>query len=92
MLGLLILGDDDAIVFKIESHNHPSFIEPYQGAATGVGGILRDVFTMGARPIALLNSIHFGDPNNKKTKNLLNGVVSGIGGYGNCIGIPTVGW
>ena len=88
--GVIDIGDDDAIIFKIESHNHPSFIEPYQGAATGVGGILRDVFTMGARPIALLNSIHFGDPNNKKTKNLLNGVVSGIGGYGNCIGIPTV--
>ena len=88
--GVIDIGDDDAIVFKIESHNHPSFIEPYQGAATGVGGILRDVFTMGARPIALLNSIHFGSPNNKKTKSLLNGVVSGIGGYGNCIGIPTV--
>ena len=88
--GVIDIGDDDAIVFKIESHNHPSFIEPYQGAATGVGGILRDVFTMGARPIALLNSIHFGSPSHKKTKNLLNGVVSGIGGYGNCIGIPTV--
>ncbi len=88
--GVIDIGDEDAIVFKIESHNHPSFIEPYQGAATGVGGILRDVFTMGARPIALLNSIHFGDPSNEKTKNLLNGVVSGIGGYGNCIGIPTV--
>ena len=88
--GVIDIGDDDAIVFKIESHNHPSFIEPYQGAATGVGGILRDVFTMGARPIALLNSIHFGSPSNIKTKNLLNGVVSGIGGYGNCIGIPTV--
>ena len=88
--GVIDIGDEDAIVFKIESHNHPSFIEPYQGAATGVGGILRDVFTMGARPIALLNSIHFGDPKHKKTKNLLNGVVSGIGGYGNCIGIPTV--
>ncbi len=88
--GVIDIGDDDAIIFKIESHNHPSFIEPYQGAATGVGGILRDVFTMGARPIALLNSIHFGSPNNLKTKNLLNGVVSGIGGYGNCIGIPTV--
>ena len=88
--GVIDIGDEDAIVFKIESHNHPSFIEPYQGAATGVGGILRDVFTMGARPIALLNSIHFGDIENKKTKNLLNGVVSGIGGYGNCIGIPTV--
>ena len=88
--GIIDIGDDDAIIFKIESHNHPSFIEPYQGAATGVGGILRDVFTMGARPIALLNSIHFGSPSNNKTKNLLNGVVSGIGGYGNCIGIPTV--
>ena len=89
--GVIDIGDNDAIVFKIESHNHPSFIEPYQGAATGVGGILRDVFTMGARPIALLNSLHFGDITNKKTKSLLNGVVSGIGGYGNCIGIPTVG-
>ena len=88
--GVIDIGDDDAIIFKIESHNHPSFIEPYQGAATGVGGILRDVFTMGARPIALLNSIHFGNPQHHKTKNLLNGVVSGIGGYGNCIGIPTV--
>ncbi|MDC0449683.1 phosphoribosylformylglycinamidine synthase subunit PurL [Pelagibacteraceae bacterium] len=88
--GVIDIGDDDAIIFKIESHNHPSYIEPYQGAATGVGGILRDVFTMGARPIALLNSIHFGSPKHKKTKTLLNGVVSGIGGYGNCIGIPTV--
>ncbi len=88
--GVIDIGDDDAIIFKIESHNHPSYIEPYQGAATGVGGILRDVFTMGARPIALLNSIHFGSPEHPKTKSLLNGVVSGIGGYGNCIGIPTV--
>ena len=88
--GIIDIGDDDAIVFKIESHNHPSYIEPYQGAATGVGGILRDIFTMGARPIALLNSIHFGSPSHHKTKSLLNGVVSGIGGYGNCIGIPTV--
>jgi phosphoribosylformylglycinamidine synthase subunit PurL len=88
--GVIDIGDDDAVVFKIESHNHPSYIEPYQGAATGVGGILRDVFTMGARPIALLNSIHFGSPSHSKTKSLLNGVVSGIGGYGNCIGIPTV--
>ena len=88
--GVIDIGDDDAIIFKIESHNHPSYIEPYQGAATGVGGILRDVFTMGARPVALLNSIHFGSPSHFKTKNLLNGVVSGIGGYGNCIGIPTV--
>jgi len=89
--GVVDFGDDDAIVFKIESHNHPSFIEPYQGAATGVGGILRDVFTMGARPIATLNSIHFGDQHHPKTKHLLNGVVSGIGAYGNCMGIPTVG-
>ena len=89
--GVVDIEDDDALVFKIESHNHPSYIEPYQGAATGVGGILRDVFTMGARPIATLNSIHFGNHNHPKTKNLLNGVVSGIGGYGNCIGIPTVG-
>ena len=88
--GVIDIGDNDAIVFKIESHNHPSYIEPYQGAATGVGGILRDVFTMGARPIALLNSIHFGSTAHPKTKSLLNGVVSGIGGYGNCIGIPTV--
>ena len=88
--GVIDIGDEDAIVFKIESHNHPSYIEPYQGAATGVGGILRDEFTMGARPIALLNSIHFGSIDHPKTKSLLNGVVSGIGGYGNCIGIPTV--
>ena len=88
--GVININDDDAIVFKIESHNHPSFIEPYQGAATGVGGIMRDVFTMGARPIANLNSIHFGSPQHKKTKNLLRGVVSGIGGYGNCMGVPTI--
>ena len=89
--GVIDIEDDDAIVFKIESHNHPSFIEPYQGAATGVGGIMRDVFTMGARPIANLNSIHFGSPDHPKTKNLLRGVVKGIGGYGNCMGIPTIG-
>ncbi len=88
--GVIDIDDDDAIVFKIESHNHPSFIEPYQGAATGVGGIMRDVFTMGARPIANLNSIHFGSPQHKKTKNLLRGVVHGIGGYGNCMGVPTI--
>tara|TARA_Y100000590_G_scaffold243096_1_gene273196 strand:- start:4659 stop:6851 length:2193 start_codon:yes stop_codon:yes gene_type:complete len=88
--GVIDIGDNDAIVFKIESHNHPSFIEPYQGAATGVGGIMRDVFTMGARPIANLNSIHFGSPQHKKTKNLLRGVVHGIGGYGNCMGVPTI--
>ena len=89
--GVIDIEDDDAIVFKIESHNHPSFIEPYQGAATGVGGIMRDVFTMGARPIANLNSIHFGSTQHKKTKNLLRGVVNGIGGYGNCMGVPTIG-
>ena len=89
--GVIDLGDGDAAVFKMESHNHPSFIEPYQGAATGVGGIMRDVFTMGARPVALLNAIRFGDTEHPKTKHLLTGVVSGIGGYGNCMGVPTVG-
>ncbi len=89
--GVVDIGDGDAVVFKIESHNHPSFIEPYQGAATGVGGILRDVFTMGARPIALLNSLRFGDPSHPKTRHLVGGVVAGIGGYGNCVGVPTVG-
>ncbi len=88
--GVIDIEDGDALVFKIESHNHPSFIEPYQGAATGVGGIMRDVFTMGARPIANLNSIHFGSTQHKKTKNLLRGVVHGIGGYGNCMGVPTI--
>lgn len=89
--GVVDFGDGDVVIFKIESHNHPSYIEPYQGAATGVGGILRDVFTMGARPVANLNSIRFGSPNHEKTKYLLNGVVSGIAGYGNCTGVPTVG-
>ena len=89
--GVVDIGDGLATVFKIESHNHPSFIEPYQGAATGVGGILRDIFTMGARPVALLNALRFGAPENDKTKHLVSGVVAGIGGYGNCIGIPTVG-
>jgi phosphoribosylformylglycinamidine synthase len=89
--GVIDIGDGQAVVFKMESHNHPSFIEPYQGAATGVGGILRDVFTMGARPIANLNALRFGDINHPKTKQLVNGVVSGIGGYGNCVGVPTVG-
>jgi phosphoribosylformylglycinamidine synthase len=89
--GVIDIGGDDVAIFKIESHNHPSYIEPYQGAATGVGGILRDVFTMGARPVANLNSIRFGKPEHAKTKYLLNGVVSGIAGYGNCMGIPTVG-
>ena len=89
--GVIDIGDGKAIIFKIESHNHPSFIEPYQGAATGVGGILRDVFTMGARPIALMNALRFGEAHHEKTPHLMNGVVAGIGGYGNCIGIPTVG-
>jgi len=89
--GVIDIGDGQVAVFKMESHNHPSFIEPYQGAATGVGGIMRDVFTMGARPIALLNALRFGDPEHPKTKRLLAGVVSGIGGYGNCVGVPTVG-
>ncbi len=89
--GVIDIGNDQAAVFKIESHNHPSFIEPYEGSATGVGGILRDVFTMGARPIALLNALRFGSINHPLTKHLVSGVVKGIGGYGNCIGIPTVG-
>ncbi|HUM13918.1 MAG TPA: phosphoribosylformylglycinamidine synthase subunit PurL [Myxococcaceae bacterium] len=89
--GVVDLGEGLAAAFKMESHNHPSYIEPYQGAATGVGGILRDVFTMGARPIASLNSLRFGDPSHPKTAWLLDGVVRGIGGYGNCIGVPTVG-
>ncbi len=89
--GVIDVGDGMAVVFKMESHNHPSFIEPYQGAATGVGGILRDVFTMGARPIAALNALRFGDPNHPKTRHLISGVVSGIGGYGNAFGVPTVG-
>lgn len=89
--GVIDIGDGDAAVFKMESHNHPSFIEPYQGAATGVGGIMRDVFTMGARPVANMNALRFGDPNHPKTRHLVAGVVHGIGGYGNCIGVPTVG-
>ena len=89
--GVIDIGDNNALVFKMESHNHPSYIEPYQGAATGVGGIMRDIFTMGARPIANINSLRFGEPQNKKTKSLLKGVVRGIGDYGNCVGIPTVG-
>ncbi|HEY9568369.1 MAG TPA: AIR synthase related protein, partial [Thalassobaculum sp.] len=88
--GVIDIGDGLAAVFKIESHNHPSFIEPYQGAATGVGGILRDVFTMGARPIANLNALRFGSPDHPKTRHLVDGVVRGIGGYGNCVGVPTV--
>jgi phosphoribosylformylglycinamidine synthase II len=89
--GVVDIGDGDAVIFKMESHNHPSFIEPYQGAATGVGGIMRDVFTMGARPIANLNALRFGDPSHPKTRHLVSGVVAGIGGYGNCTGVPTVG-
>ncbi|WP_171234194.1 phosphoribosylformylglycinamidine synthase subunit PurL [Ruegeria sp. HKCCA6837] len=89
--GVVDIGDGQAVVFKMESHNHPSYIEPYQGAATGVGGILRDVFTMGARPIASMNALSFGEPDHHKTRQLVNGVVEGIGGYGNCFGVPCVG-
>ncbi len=89
--GVVDIGDGDCVVFKMESHNHPSYIEPYQGAATGVGGILRDVFTMGARPVAAMNALRFGDPGHPKTRHLVAGVVSGIGGYGNSFGVPTVG-
>ncbi|HEV7439661.1 MAG TPA: phosphoribosylformylglycinamidine synthase subunit PurL, partial [Methylobacterium sp.] len=89
--GVIDIGDGLACVFKMESHNHPSFIEPYQGAATGVGGILRDVFTMGARPIAALNALRFGSPDHPRTRHLVSGVVAGIGGYGNSFGVPTVG-
>jgi phosphoribosylformylglycinamidine synthase II len=89
--GIVDLGGDLALVFKIESHNHPSFIEPFQGAATGVGGILRDIFTMGARPIAVLDSLRFGDPEDQRTRRLIEGVVSGIGWYGNCFGVPNLG-
>jgi phosphoribosylformylglycinamidine synthase subunit PurL len=89
--GVIDIGDGQAAVFKMESHNHPSFIEPYQGAATGVGGILRDVFTMGARPVANLNALRFGSPEHPRTRHLVAGVVAGIGGYGNCVGVPTVG-
>ncbi len=89
--GVVDIGDGQAVVFKMESHNHPSYIEPYQGAATGVGGILRDVFTMGARPIAAMNALRFGAPDHEKTRHLVSGVVAGIGGYGNAFGVPTVG-
>ncbi|RWN20056.1 MAG: phosphoribosylformylglycinamidine synthase subunit PurL [Mesorhizobium sp.] len=89
--GVVDIGDGDCVVFKMESHNHPSYIEPYQGAATGVGGILRDVFTMGARPIAAMNALRFGSPDHPKTRHLVSGVVSGVGGYGNAFGVPTVG-
>src|SRR5579864_8378372 len=89
--GVVDIGDGEAVIFKMESHNHPSFIEPTQGAATGVGGILRDVFTMGARPIAALNALRFGAPDHPRTRHLVSGVVAGIGGYGNSFGVPTVG-
>ncbi|EJL30226.1 phosphoribosylformylglycinamidine synthase II [Novosphingobium sp. AP12] len=89
--GIIDIGDGQAAIFKMESHNHPSYIEPYQGAATGVGGILRDVFTMGARPVANMNALRFGRPDHPKMKHLVKGVVAGIGGYGNCVGVPTVG-
>ena len=89
--GVVDIGDGQALVFKMESHNHPSYIEPYQGAATGVGGILRDVFTMGARPIAAMNALSFGEPGHPKTRSLINGVVAGVGGYGNAFGVPTIG-
>ncbi len=89
--GVISIGDGLAVAFKIESHNHPSAVEPYQGAATGVGGILRDIFTMGARPIAVLDALRFGDPSEARTRHLVDGVVRGVGGYGNCVGVPTVG-
>ena len=89
--GVISIGDGLAVAFKIESHNHPSAVEPYQGAATGVGGILRDVFAMGARPIAVLDALRFGDPADARTRHLVDGVVRGVGGYGNCVGVPTVG-
>ena len=89
--GVISIGDGLAVAFKIESHNHPSAVEPYQGAATGVGGILRDIFTMGARPIAVLDALRFGDPSSARTRHLVDGVVHGVGGYGNCVGVPTVG-
>jgi phosphoribosylformylglycinamidine synthase len=89
--GVISIGDGLAVAFKIESHNHPSAVEPYQGAATGVGGILRDIFTMGARPIAVLDALRFGDPGSARTRHLVDGVVRGVGGYGNCVGVPTVG-
>ena len=89
--GAIDVGDGWVAVFKIESHNHPSFVEPYQGAATGVGGILRDIFTMGARPVASMDSLKFGSFDHPRTRYLLGGVVGGIGGYGNCVGVPTVG-
>jgi len=88
--GVIDLGEGERVAFKMESHNHPSFIEPYQGAATGVGGILRDIFTMGARPIACANYLCFGEPKADRMASLVDGVVRGIGGYGNCVGVPTI--
>ena len=88
--GVIDIGDGDKIAFKVESHNHPSYIEPFQGAATGVGGIMRDVFTMGFRPISCLNSLHFGSPNLTCNRKILDGVISGLSNYGNCVGVPTV--
>ena len=89
--GVISIGDGLAVAFKIESHNHPSAVEPTQGAATGVGGILRDIFTMGARPVAVLDALRFGDPADPRTRHLVEGVVAGVGGYGNCVGVPTIG-
>src|SRR5213078_5174232 len=89
--GVIDIGDGQAVVFKMESHNHPSYIEPYQGAATGLGGILRDVFTMGARPVAVLNSLRFGPLDEARNRYLFAGVVKGVGDYGNCVGVPTLG-
>ncbi len=89
--GVVRIGDGLAVAFKLESHNHPSAVEPYQGAATGVGGILRDIFTMGARPVAILDALKFGDPSQDRTRHLVRGVVRGVSGYGNCVGVPTVG-
>ncbi|HBG44732.1 MAG TPA: phosphoribosylformylglycinamidine synthase II, partial [Firmicutes bacterium] len=89
--GIIDIGDGMAVVMKVESHNHPSAIEPYQGAATGIGGILRDIFTMGARPVACLNSLRFSPLTDDRTRYLFSGVVSGIAGYGNCVGVPTIG-
>src|SRR5690348_17851747 len=86
--GVISIGDGLAVAFKIESHNHPSAVEPSQGAATGVGGILRDIFTMGARPVAVLDALRFGDPGDARTRHLVDGAVKGVGGYGNCVGVP----
>src|SRR5205807_6693138 len=89
--GVVDVGDGLAVTFKVESHNHPSYVEPYQGAATGVGGIVRDILTMGARPIAVMDSLRFGAVDNPDTRRLVGGVVAGVGGYGNCLGLPNIG-